>query len=171
MILLSLTLSHKCRVAFFSHLEQIGLNVCCGIWARAQRQRKQCFQHGLFSEMWLRWHIWTMSKPCRCAPWVWGYGRKQQRQRVKKEGCCARQRELFCHETWIRQWTVPAAVAAAVLQIAPDSQRLCAMNEWQTEWMNGEKIRQIPHSIHPHMLISFGNKYMYCRIYWSNSFD
>ena len=40
-----------------------------------------------------------------------------------------RQREHFCRETWIRLWPLHAAVAAAVLQIALDSQRLCAMYE------------------------------------------
>lgn len=43
--------------------------------------------------------------------------------------------ELHCHETWISLWTVDAAVAAAVFQIALNSQRLCEMNEWMDGWM------------------------------------
>lgn len=44
-----------------------------------------------------------------------------------------RERELYCRETWIMLWTVDAAVAAAVFQIALNSQRLCGMNEWMSE--------------------------------------
>lgn len=40
-----------------------------------------------------------------------------------------REIELYCRETWIMLWTVDAAVAAAVFQIALNSQRLCGMNE------------------------------------------
>ena len=39
------------------------------------------------------------------------------------------ERELYCRETWIMLWSVDAAVAAAVFQIALNSQRLCGMNE------------------------------------------
>lgn len=37
--------------------------------------------------------------------------------------------ELGCRETWISLWTVDAAVAAAVFQIALNSQRLRGLNE------------------------------------------
>lgn len=48
------------------------------------------------------------------------------REREKKRET---ESELYCRETWIRLWTVDAAVAAAVFQIALNSQRLCGMNE------------------------------------------
>lgn len=48
------------------------------------------------------------------------------RERKKKREM---ERALYCRETWIMCWTVDAAVAAAVFQIALNSQRLCRMNE------------------------------------------
>ncbi len=52
--------------------------------------------------------------------------RERERERERE---AERQRELYCRETWIRLWTVDAAVAAAVFQIALNSQRLYGMNE------------------------------------------
>lgn len=62
------------------------------------------------------------------------------RERRRDERQTVRQRQSYWRETRIRPWTVYAAVAAAVFQIALNSQRLCGINEWMSECMNGRVI-------------------------------
>lgn len=54
---------------------------------------------------------------------------EEKGKRAEREEKREMEGELHCHETWISLWTVDAAVAAAVFQIALNSQRLCEMNE------------------------------------------
>ncbi len=58
-----------------------------------------------------------------------GRGRREKAQEVRESEKKQTEGELYCRETWIMLWTVDAAVAAAVFQIALNSQRLCGMNE------------------------------------------
>lgn len=58
-----------------------------------------------------------------------GHSRRESRRAEGEEKKREMERALYCRETWIMRWTVDAAVAAAVFQIALNSQRLCGMNE------------------------------------------
>ncbi len=114
------------------------VNVCSGIWGRAQEQKQQFHSSFALVDYFPRqdcngvYGQWVSPALCLMSACV--LATVHERAEGVREGKI--DRELYCRETWIMLWTVYAAVAAAVFEIALNSQRLCGMNEWMNAWMN-----------------------------------
>lgn len=154
MILWSLTLSHKLGgLFFFFSLGADGESACNSTWAKAQRQ---CFAVVDYSERQgcngsYKW--WVSLVTCSLGVSIWA----AVPERVKERKTNWESTSVV--RPGLGSWTLHAAVAAAVLQIALDSQRLWAMNECHTEWMNGGVMfKTTQHDIHTPLSFEKGKR-------------